>query len=72
MVPHIFRVVASVRRPTLGAAVPLIWPCYRHLVLARADTLASLTVLDEKGTEVRVDSLWRDRTAVIALVRHFG
>lgn len=41
-------------------------------VLSRADTLASLTVLDEKGTEVALGSLWRDRTAVIALVRHFG
>ena len=67
-----FRVVASVRGPTLGAAVPLIWPCYRHPVLARADTLASLTVLDEKGSEVPLASLWRDRPAVIALVRHFG
>lgn len=67
-----FRVVASVREPTLGAAVPLIWPCYRHFVLARADTLSSLTVLDEKGSEVSLASLWRDRTAVVALVRHFG
>jgi hypothetical protein len=67
-----FRVVASVREPTLGAGVPRIWPCYRHLVLARADTLASLTVLDEKGSEVPLASLWRDRTAVLALVRHFG
>ena len=41
-------------------------------MLSRADTLGSLTVLDEKGTEVPLASLWRDRTAVIALVRHFG
>lgn len=41
-------------------------------VLARADTLSQLTVLDEKGTEVVLGSLWRDRTAVLALVRHFG
>ncbi|HUQ02554.1 MAG TPA: hypothetical protein VM261_08675 [Kofleriaceae bacterium] len=41
-------------------------------MLARADTLSSLTVLDEKGSEVSLASLWRDRTAVVALVRHFG
>jgi len=41
-------------------------------VLSRADTLGSLTILDEKGAEVALGSLWRDRTAVIALVRHFG
>lgn len=38
----------------------------------RADTLASLTVLDEHGGERSLGTLWRDRTAVLALVRHFG
>ena len=34
--------------------------------------LVALTVLDEHGASVPMAALWRDRTAVIALVRHFG
>jgi hypothetical protein len=30
------------------------------------------TVTAEDGTDVGLDSLWRDRPAVIAFVRHFG
>jgi hypothetical protein len=41
-------------------------------VLTRADSLASLTVLDEHGTSIELGTLWRDKPAVIALVRHFG
>jgi hypothetical protein len=41
-------------------------------VLTRAESLASLVVLDQQGAEVALGSLWRDRTAVLALVRHFG
>ncbi len=38
----------------------------------RADVLAPLQVLDEHGTEVTLATLWRERTAVLPLVRHFG
>jgi hypothetical protein len=34
--------------------------------------LAALPILDEHGGEVRLDRLWHERTALIALVRHFG
>jgi hypothetical protein len=37
-----------------------------------ADALAPLTVLDEHGATVRLGDLWRDRTAVLVFVRHFG
>lgn len=40
--------------------------------MADARDLAPLRVLDEHGAELPLGSLWRDRTAVIALVRHFG
>jgi hypothetical protein len=33
---------------------------------------AGMTVLDETGATVRLDSLWAERTVVLALVRHFG
>ncbi len=35
-------------------------------------SLGALRVLDEHGSEVVVRDLWRDRTAVLVLVRHFG
>jgi hypothetical protein len=38
----------------------------------RADTIGAMTVQDEHGTAVRLDSLWRDRPAALAFVRHFG
>lgn len=38
----------------------------------RADDLAKLAVLDERGNPVELGSLWRDKTAVLAFVRHFG
>src|SRR5262245_56596446 len=41
-------------------------------MLRRSDDLARLSILDEKGNQVVLGSLWRERTAVIALVRHFG
>jgi hypothetical protein len=41
-------------------------------MLARADDLANLTVLDERGGKVVLGTLWRDKTAVLAFVRHFG
>lgn len=40
--------------------------------MADARDLAPLRVLDEHGAELPLGSVWRDRTAVIALVRHFG
>ena len=41
-------------------------------MLHRADALAKLTVLDERGEPVELATLWRDRTAVLVFVRHFG
>jgi hypothetical protein len=41
-------------------------------MLARADDLAKMTVLDEHGASVTLGTLWRDRTAVLVFVRHFG
>ena len=41
-------------------------------MLTRASSLAELTILDEHGDPVKMGTLWRDRTALIALVRHFG
>lgn len=41
-------------------------------MLDRADDLASMTVLDEQGAVVTVGTLWRDRTAILVFVRHFG
>jgi len=67
-----FRGVARVGARTLGARVPAKMAVLGSAVLARADTLSSLTILDEKAAEVALGSLWRDRTAVLALVRHFG
>ena len=40
--------------------------------MKRADDLAKLTVLDEGGAAVVLGTLWRDRPAVLAFVRHFG
>ena len=34
--------------------------------------LGKLTVQDEQGRPVEVSSLWRDKTIVLAFVRHFG
>ena len=41
-------------------------------MLHRADDLAKLTVLDERGTTVELDTFWRERSAVLVFVRHFG
>jgi len=41
-------------------------------VLTRADALAKLRILDESGAPVELATLWRERTAIIAFVRHFG
>lgn len=39
---------------------------------SRADDLARMTVLDAAGQAVELGTLWRDRTAVLVFVRHFG
>jgi hypothetical protein len=39
---------------------------------SRADDLASMTVLDETGASIVLGDFWKDRTAVLAFVRHFG
>lgn len=41
-------------------------------MLTRADDLATMTVLDEHGAPIEVGTLWRDRPAVLAFIRHFG
>ncbi len=41
-------------------------------MLQRADDLAKLPVLDADGRTVELGSLWRDRTAVLVFLRHFG
>ena len=41
-------------------------------MLTRADDLAKLTVLDERSNTVELGALWRDKTAVLVFVRHFG
>lgn len=41
-------------------------------MLARADHLATMTVLDAEGRAIPVGSLWRDTIAVLVFVRHFG
>lgn len=41
-------------------------------MLSSAADLAPMTVLDEKGAKVPLGTLWRDKTAVLAFVRHFG
>ncbi len=34
--------------------------------------LANISVLDAKGESVPLASLWKDKPAVLAFVRHFG
>ena len=41
-------------------------------MLARADDLATMTVLDDKGAKVELGTLWRDKPVVLVFVRHFG
>ena len=38
----------------------------------RADHLSELTVLDADRRAVTLGTLWKDRTAVLVFVRHFG
>lgn len=40
--------------------------------MERADALATLRVLDERGEPVELGTLWQDRTAILLLTRHFG
>ena len=47
-------------------------PVGYHARVNRADDLAAMTVLDERGNSVPLGPLWRDRTAVLVFVRHFG
>jgi hypothetical protein len=41
-------------------------------MLNRADDLAKMTVLDEQGNNVELGTFWRDRTAALVFLRHFG
>ena len=40
--------------------------------MQRADTIGGMTVLDETGASVRLDTLWSTGPAVLVFVRHFG
>jgi hypothetical protein len=40
--------------------------------MMRADDLSKLTVLDEAGKTVELGALWKDHTAILVFVRHFG
>jgi len=44
----------------------------QHSAVLRADDLADLSILDEDGGAFRLGDAWRERTAVLAFVRHFG
>jgi hypothetical protein len=37
-----------------------------------SSALADVTALDLTGATVRVGDLWRERTAVLVFVRHYG
>ncbi len=37
-----------------------------------AKQLENIVVLDPDGKSVRLGDLWRDRTVVLAFIRHFG
>ena len=54
---------------SLSRSSRMLQNCY---VLTRADDLATMTVLDEASREVVLGTLWAERTAVLAFVRHFG
>lgn len=41
-------------------------------MLSRADDLAKLRVLDADDRAIELGSLWRERTAVLVFLRHFG
>jgi hypothetical protein len=41
-------------------------------MLSRADDLANMTVLDEGKQPIVLGTLWRDRSAVLVFIRHFG
>ena len=45
---------------------------YNRAVLTHTEDLAKLTILDENGVPIEVGTLWRDKTAVLVFVRHFG
>ena len=37
-----------------------------------ADKLAPVEVLDPEGTPVMLGSFWKEKTAVVVFIRHFG
>jgi hypothetical protein len=45
---------------------------YDSHMLDRADDMAKLTVLDERGNAIELGTFWRDQTAVLVFTRHFG
>ena len=36
------------------------------------DSLNDISVLDDKGKPVALNTLWQDQTTVLVFVRHFG
>jgi len=40
--------------------------------MERADRLGMMTVLDEAGASIRLDTLWQAGPTALVFVRHFG
>ncbi len=40
--------------------------------LVSTKNFGEIAVLDEQGRQVALSSLWREKTAVLVFVRHFG
>jgi len=36
------------------------------------DQLGSITLFDEEAKELKMNSLWQEKTAVLIFIRHFG
>jgi hypothetical protein len=36
------------------------------------ENLGELTVLNEQREQVKISTLWREKTAVLVFIRHFG
>ncbi len=38
----------------------------------RADQLGQITLLDDQGSQVQLQDLWRDQVAALVWLRHYG
>lgn len=46
--------------------------CDKGAMSSRADDLARMTVLDADRRTVPLGTFWKDRTAILVFIRHFG